>query len=387
MTAAVTERAAAGAPVPVAPLAVTGAAAVTPAGIGLGPLGRAVQSGTPGLTADSGAGAGSGTGEEGLPPRPVRTAPELPVAELIGRKGTRNLDRTTTLSLIACRLALDSFGGPAGERAGVVLGTSTGSISSSSGYSLETLRKDPPYLVNPSLFPHTVMNCAAGQIAIRNGLHGVNATLAGGQLSGVQAIRYARNALRQGHADRLLVGGVEEFCPQSAWAWHRSGALDTDAAVGEGAAVLMVEPEAAAAASGRPVLARVLAAQVGFAGGGSLAGALAEVIGAALRRSGTDASAVGAVSLGSTGQRAVERIEERGVGFALDGRVPARTVRVKEVVGECFSASGALQMAALLGVWQAEGVPAGEIALVTAVGQDGAVGCVVLESGAAGATG
>jgi 3-oxoacyl-[acyl-carrier-protein] synthase II len=360
------------------PLAVTAVGAVSAAGIGLDALGRALAEGIAGH-ADP-----AGLSEESLPPRPVRVVPELPVAELIGRKGTRHMDRTTKLALVACRLALDAYPGQTGERSGVVLGTSTGSIRSSSEFSLETLRQERPYLVNPSLFPNTVMNCAAGQIAIRHGLHGVNATIAGGHLSGVQSLKYARNALRQGHADRILVGGVEEFCAQSAWGWHLCGALDVDVPVGEGAAMLMVEQEAEASAAGRPVLARVLSCETGYGAPGRLADALASVVAGALERCDRRPEEVGAVSYGATGLTGLERIEERGVRAALGGRSPGRHLRVKESIGECFGAGGALQIAGLLGVWRHTAAPAGELALVTAVARDGNVGCAVLEAGTLG---
>ncbi|QES56661.1 hypothetical protein DEJ51_22820 [Streptomyces venezuelae] len=373
MSTAIAEAAADRPTLAVLPLAVTAVGVATPAGLGLEALGRAVAEGLTGHPEAL-------PGDETPPPRPVRTVPDLRTEELIGRKGVRHLDRTTRLGLVACRLALDAQPDPVGERTGVVLGTSTGSIRSSSEYSMETLRQERPYLVNPSLFPNTVMNCAAGQIAIRHGLRGVNATLAGGHLAGVQALRYARNALRQGHADRLLVGGVEEFSPQGAWGWHLSGALDPQAPVGEGAAVLVVEPQDAALAAGRTALARVLACETGFAPRERLAEGLASVIAAALRRSGKDPAEVTTVSLGCTGRTGLDRVEESALGLALGGALPGQVVRVKETVGECFSADGVLQIAAVLGVWQHEGRTHGGTAVVTSVSGDGLVGCAVLDT-------
>ncbi|MFJ6494639.1 beta-ketoacyl synthase N-terminal-like domain-containing protein [Streptomyces virginiae] len=373
MSTAIAETAADRPAVAVQPFAITAVGVATPAGLGLEALGRALAEGLAGHAEEV-------PGEETPPPRPVRTVPDLRTAELIGRKGVRHLDRTTQLGLVACRLAIDSQPGPMGERTGVVLGTSMGSIRSSSEYSMETLRQERPYLVNPSLFPNTVMNCAAGQIAIRHGLQGVNATLAGGHLAGVQALRYARNALRQGHADRLLVGGVEEFSAQAAWGWHRSGALEPEAPVGEGAAVLVVEPQAAASAAGRVALARVLACETGFAPRDGLAEGLAAVVGAALRRSGKDPADVTTVSLGSTGRTGLERVEERAVELALGGALPEQVVRVKETVGECFSADGVLQIAAVLGLWQRECRTHGGTAVVTSLSGDGLVGCAVLDT-------
>ncbi|MYW12344.1 hypothetical protein GT034_28960 [Streptomyces sp. SID2563] len=355
----------------VIPLALTAVGVATPAGLGLEALGRALAGS---LTVHAEPLADGET----PPPRPVRTVPDLRTAELIGRKGVRHLDRTTKLGLVACRLALDTLPEPVGERTGVVLGTTAGSVRSSSEYSLETLRQERPYLVNPSLFPNTVMNCAAGQIAIRHGLRGVNATLAGGHLAGVQALRYARNALRQGQADRLLVAAVEEFSPQTAWGWHRSGALAAAAPVGEGAAALMVEPEELARAAGRPVLARVLACETGFATRARLTGGLASVISTALERSGRSPDEVTAVSLGATGRSTLDRLEERAVVRALGG-LPGQVVRVKATVGECLSADGLLQVAAVLAARPADGGARGGTAVITSLSADGPVGCAVLD--------
>ena len=103
------------------------------------------------------------------------------VRALLGRKGTSFLDRATALALVACGQAIEDGGLALDEagraRTGVALGTTVGSLRSSSEYSRETLVADRPYLVNPVLFPNTVMNCAAGQAAIRYGLRGVNSTV------------------------------------------------------------------------------------------------------------------------------------------------------------------------------------------------------------------
>jgi 3-oxoacyl-[acyl-carrier-protein] synthase II len=147
---------------------------------------------------------------------------EFSVREELGRKGTSSMDRTTAIAICATTRALadsevvieDSNSG----RVGLVVGTSTGSIRSTAEYSRETLVNARAYLVNPSLFPNTVMNCAAGRSAIWHGLKGVNATVAGGQISSLQALRYAHNVLRTRAADTIVVAGVEEMSPQSAWA-------------------------------------------------------------------------------------------------------------------------------------------------------------------------
>lgn len=146
--------------------------------------------------------------------RPDRIHDFDPV-ERLGRKGIKILDRVTCLALAACGEALTQAGLPAPEsstdRFGVVSATTNASLKSVTGYSRATLVEARPYLVNAMLFPNTVMNCAAGQAAIRFGLRGPNATIAGADLAGIQALHYARNLARRDYLDHVMVFGAEEI--------------------------------------------------------------------------------------------------------------------------------------------------------------------------------
>ncbi|GAB3935154.1 hypothetical protein GCM10027614_09420 [Micromonospora vulcania] len=208
--------------------------------------------------------------DEPLPAAEAPAIADFDVRRLLGRKGTSFLDRATALAMVACGRALaDGELTPDDDnrhRVGVVLGTTTGSLKSTMDFSRETLVQDKPYLVNPVLFPNTVMNCASGQAAIRYGLRGVNATVAGGPLAFLYALRYALNAIRRGYADALLVGGVEEYTPNTAWAAELAGT----GPAGEAAAVyLLRRPTPGDAVAPR---AEVLAVATGFAPDGTADG-------------------------------------------------------------------------------------------------------------------
>uniref|UniRef100_UPI001A955DBC hypothetical protein n=1 Tax=Actinomadura roseirufa TaxID=2094049 RepID=UPI001A955DBC len=100
----------------------------------------------------------------------------------------------------------------------------------------------------------------------------------------------------------------------------------------------------------------------------------------ALRRSGVTAADVGAVALGATGFRGLRAPEEDAVRDVLGGP-PPHVLRTPAVLGETYSASGALQIAGLLAAWRHPGaVPAGAapVALVTSLGDDGYCGCLVM---------
>ncbi|MEQ4723312.1 beta-ketoacyl synthase N-terminal-like domain-containing protein [Nonomuraea sp. B19D2] len=353
-----------------APLVITGCGVVSPSGIGL-----------EALTAPRNGAAQAEPPEGEFPPIPLAVIPDLRVEDYLGKKGIRTLDRTTRLALVASNRALATLDTALSDedraRTGVVIGTSTGSIRSSSEFSRETLVREKPYLVQATLFPPSVMNFCASQIAIWNSLRGVNATIADGRVSGLGAVSYARNAIIQGHIERALVGAVEELCPQSAWAWHLSGALAPDAAVGEGAAVFVMETAEGAAAAGRAPLAEVLACEVGTLGMSDVRRGLATCIGRAMQRSGVPGAAVTTVSLSASALRGLGAAEEAGVRSALGGSLPAQ-LRTAGLLGESFSATAALQLADVLAAWRTDPVAAGAVALVVVTGDDGNVGCLVL---------
>jgi 3-oxoacyl-[acyl-carrier-protein] synthase II len=379
-------------PRPVAPLRIAACGVVSPAGYGLDRLGAALRDGRPVCTDPA-----EIPGDERMP-EPVRAVPGLRAADHLGRKGTRFLDRTNTLGLVASMMALKSMAaagddegadedGNGSSDVGVVMGTSTGSVRSSSEFARDTFVEERPYLVNPGLFPNTVMNSCAGQIAIWNSLNGVNATFSGGQLSSLQAVRYARNALALEQADRLITGGVEELSPQTAWAWRQSGSLPAGTPVGEGCAVFVLERAAddESGETGDDPPIEVLACDIAYSPAPDrrprLLDGLTGSVERAVLRSAIDPDRVTLVSLSAAAAGSGEhRIEERAVQRVLD-RMP-RTIRVKDVVGECYSASGAMQLAAAVAHWR--GDPAaepGDVALITSVGRDGNVGCLVARYG------
>ena len=326
----------------------------------------------------------AGLFDEALPRDEAYALVDFAVKDYLGRKGTSFFDRCTGLALVACGQALADSDLAVDDgnrgRVGIVLGTTLGSLKSTADYSRETLVNEKPYLVNPLLFPNTVMNCAAGQAAIWFKLKGVNATVAGAQLAGINALRYARNQIRRGYADALLVGSVEEVSPHTAWvAQHAYAGEEHRVPVGEGAAVFVVEEAAAMRAAGRSPQGEVLAVEVGQYGppGGDPdpAAGLARYISSALATAGVDAGEVWAVATGESGVRALDLVEQQAVGEVVGG---ARCIRVKETVGEGQAAAASLQLAALLAHYRTDPALDGRVSLVTACSPDGAVGVAVV---------
>lgn len=313
-------------------LVVTGWAALSAAGADRRDLVAALRSGRPLPPADV---AGDVPGGHGH-------VLDLDPRSRLGRKGTSMLDRGSGLALIAASDALADSGLDTADpgRVGVVLGTSLGGLRATMDFSLQTLAADRPYLVSPARFPTAVMNGAAGQVAIRYGLRGVNATVAGGRLAFVESLRFARNALRRGHADALLAGAVEEFSAEQAWRTHRTG--DPDVPAGEAAVVLAVRRPG----SGAAPVAELLAVAAGFAPGDEQSAALGECVLRCLRTADVDPADVALLATGELG--AADRTEDAAVRAALGPAFAAERVLAGPVLGDCQAAAGGLAFAGLL---------------------------------------
>jgi 3-oxoacyl-[acyl-carrier-protein] synthase II len=359
----------------VSALAVTGLGVVAPTGVGGEPFARA-------LAGDGGA-AGATVAANGASPADSPFAlPDFDVRALLGRKGTSTLDRGTGFALVACREALADSDIPTdGERRiGVIVGTTSGSLCSMSDYTRDTLVEERPYLVNPSLFPNTVINCASGQAAIRYGLRGINCTLAAGPIAFLCALRFAERALRLGHLDASLVGAVEELSPQRAWQTQLAGTNGAGPPPGEGAAVLVAERADEARAAGRRVDAVLRSVVTGFCPGGERAGgvpsALQRCAREALRRAGTEASEVAHVAVSSPAGSATDGAGEQALA-AIAG-LRARPVALAAIAGDCGAATAALQVAAILLAHREDPERDGAASLILGWTVDGGLGAAVL---------
>lgn len=361
----------------VLPVSITGLGVVSPVGIGLSALTRALEKGYDDYQAPV-----STDGE--YPPMPLWAVPDGPIDEHLGRKGLREVDRMSRIALVACKLAVEQAAGLAEDErgaVGVAMATAGGSLRSLSEVGRDTVTNEKPYMVNPRLFPNVVMNSCAGQIAIRNGMRGVNATTSAGQVSSLAAFRYARIALAQERVTRILAGGVEELSPIGAWGWHLSGRLAAGTPAGEGSAMFMLEDAGLASEAGRAAQGELLGCEIGYAGlaeNGSIdaaraIGGLASVIRRALSRSGVTAEDLDLIVPGGLGQPAVAEIEDQAIQQVMPR--PVERLDVTPVIGQCYSASAALQTAALLGHFEGR---ADWTALVTSVGEEGTVGALVV---------
>ncbi|MFZ5889617.1 MAG: beta-ketoacyl synthase N-terminal-like domain-containing protein [Myxococcota bacterium] len=309
--------------------------------------------------------------------------PNFDPAQLLGRKGTRAMDRATALAVVTVGQLVandaDGLKPSVGSDTAIVLGTSTGSASSIMSFTRDSLTQDRPYLVDPAKFPNTVMNCAAGRSAIWHGLRGPNVTIAGGSASTLLVLNYARRLQRSGRAHSIVCGAVEEFSRERWWLeWHTREPEQRFHWLGEGCAALLLE---ATPRDGRTALAELAAVEVGLPLGESDVGkTLVSCLQRALTQAGVTPNDVWAYATSATGALA----EREAIEQVLDGS-EARELPCASLLGDTNAASMSLQIAAVLAAAEHAPEAKGRAALVTGIERDGMVGCAVLRllSGAA----
>jgi len=300
--------------------------------------------------------------------------PSFDAQKFLGRRNLRPLDRTSRLVTSAAQLALNDSGWSETlrnqEEVGLVLGTMFCSVHTISEFDRRALEAGPAY-ASPMDFSNTVINAAAGQTAIMHHLRGINSTISTGTTSGLQAIAYAAEVIRSGRARAILAGGADELCLESFYGFDRAGLLcrsDNRAgdfpipfdkrrngfALGEGAALLMLENAKFARERGARTLAEITGCGFGY---DCLQGedeeAAVEAIALSIRHALNGAfigpHEIDCLSASANGSYAGDRHEAKGIFAGLNGQTRKLPVTaIKSMLGETLGASGPMQAIALL---------------------------------------
>jgi len=291
------------------------------------------------------------------------------VRERVGR-----VERISGLTLAAGLHALADAGvATAGcrERAGVVLGTAFGCFLTNAEYQ-ERFASGGVAAASPRLFAATVSNAAAGELGIALGLAGPGITLTAGGASGTLALGHGAALAAAGDADLLLAGGVDAVGP-ALRSFVGAGGLALGAAIDEAAALVVLEPLAAARARGARVRGVVTGHGAGFEPdpvAADAGGSLAHAIGMALASADCEEAVVAAAA-----SPAVRVLVERAVA-SVSGRRALRRLAFEGPAGHSLGAAGPRTMLRML-----ESEPSGTTVLIVDACASGHVAALAVRVG------
>jgi 3-oxoacyl-[acyl-carrier-protein] synthase II len=357
---------------------VTGIGVVSPIGIGTDEFWNGL------ITGRSGAGPISSFDASELPVRIACEITDFDPDRFISAKEAARTDRFTHLALAAAALAEEEAGlmssGVDPDRTGTIIGSGIGGLQTIVTEH-DALLAGGPRRVSPFMVPKLMPNGAAGQVAMRFGLHGPSFSVSSACASGAHAIGEAARQIRTGAADVMLAGGSEAaITPLAVAAFARMGALskrnddperasrpfdaDRDGFVfGEGAGILVLESAESAAGRGAQVLA-VLAGYGASCDASHVTqpdpegkGAERAMV-AALDDARLTAADIGYINAHGTSTSMNDRIETHAIKSALGveaKRIPITST--KSQTGHLLGAAGAVEAAATILVLRNRAIP------------------------------
>ena len=204
--------------------------------------------------------------------------PDFSAEDYIDKKLVKRCDRVIHFALAASRMAVDhanlDLDSIDRDRAGVVIGTGIGGMSSWEEQHSNLITKGPRR-ISPFFIPMMIPNMPSGQVSIELGLKGPSFAVVSACATGGNCIGSAYDAIRAGHADVMLAGGSEAavtplgiggFCAMRAMSTRND---DPEKAsrpfdkgrdgfvMGEGAGILVLESLEHAQARGATIIAEL----------------------------------------------------------------------------------------------------------------------------------
>jgi nodulation protein E len=282
--------------------------------------------------------------------------------EAFDEKPAENLDRFVHFLLVAARQAVKDAGLGAeprlGERAAVVTGCCLGGKTTEDRRYLE-LYGEKRTRFPPLTIPQIMANAGASHLSMELGVTGPGFTLSTACSSSSHAIGLAFWMVRQGIADLAITGGSEtpfSLGILKAWEALRAVAPDTcrpfskdrrGLILGEGGAILILEPLEAARSRGAPIYAEVLG--FGMSSDAShitqpSAEGAARAMQAALADAGLAPERIGYVNAHGTGTLANDPTETRAIRQTFGPHANRLAVSsTKSLHGHALGAAGALE--------------------------------------------
>jgi 3-oxoacyl-[acyl-carrier-protein] synthase II len=302
---------------------------------------------------------------------PVRIASEVKGFEseaIVGAKDARRLERNVVMAVAAAREAWADAGveGVDPARAGILVGSAIGGVMGV--LAQDEVRRDRGHTrVSPWFLPNVLVDSASGQIAIDLGIRGPNYAPVSACATGSHAVGEGAETIRRGDADVVLAGGTEAcmhpvilagFCAMRGLVAEEedptlaSRPFDATRAgfvMGEGACVMVLEEYERAVARGARIYAEVLGYGTSndahhMAQPDPDSVGVAEMMRAALQRSGVEPERVGYINAHGTSTPYNDRAETNAIKAVFGEHARELAVSsTKSVMGHLFGAAGAVE--------------------------------------------
>jgi nodulation protein E len=276
-------------------------------------------------------------------------------------------DRFTQFTLMAAREAIGQsgleFSGDLANRAGVVLGTAGGGVSTWDD-NYRAVYEEGKNRVHPFVVPKLMMNAAASHVSMEYNLRGPSFTVSTACASSNHAMAQAFQMVRTGMSPVMITGGSESMlCFGGIKAWEGLRVMSKDACrpfsanrngmvQGEGAGIFVFEDFEHARARGAQILAEV----AGFAMSSDAADIVmpskqgaARAISGALRDAGISADKVGYINAHGTGTAANDKTECAAVADVFGPHADRLMISsTKSMHGHLIGATGAVELLACI---------------------------------------
>ena len=275
------------------------------------------------------------------------------------------LDRVSQFAVVAAREAIAqagiTFDMPLSVRTATIVGTGAGGLTTQDD-SFRRIYLEKRTRVFPLTIPKLMVNAPASQISMACGLRGPAFVVASACASATHAIGVAFHMVRAGSVDCAVAGGAEAsitFGTMRGWEAMRVMSPDMcrpfskdrmGLIVGEGAAIVVLEPLERARARGAEILGEI----VGFGMSADAAdltapdqGGMVRAIQGALTDAKLAPQDIQYVNAHGTGTAANDEAETRALHEAFGPCAPKLAISsTKSMVGHALGAAGALELVA-----------------------------------------
>ncbi|MGH6671608.1 MAG: beta-ketoacyl-[acyl-carrier-protein] synthase family protein [Xanthobacteraceae bacterium] len=277
------------------------------------------------------------------------------------------LDRISQLAIVAAREAIAGsdivIDMPLSVRTATIIGTGVGGQTTHDD-SFRRVYLEKKTRVFPLTIPKVMVNAPASQVSMACGLRGPAFAVASACASATHAIGIAFHMVRSGQIDCAVTGGAEACITfGTVRGWEAMRVMSPDVCrpfskdrmgliLGEGAAMMVLEPLERATARGAPILGEI----VGFGMSADAAdltapdqGGMVRAMRAALADARLEASDIQYVNAHGTGTAANDETETKALHEAFGAHAAKLAISsTKSMVGHALGAAGALELVATL---------------------------------------